>query len=428
MPASRGSLLEVRVPASVSEHSTPDDSGTTLFVTQVYLPDPAALGQYFADAAAELVSRGHRVLVLTADRGYDDPTQIYPRAEWLSGVSVRRLPFSSFGKRSLAHRLLGASAFLLQVTLAGALVLDLRRVVVGTSPPMCSLAALLIASVRGVPVEYWVMDINPDQVITLGKVAPGSLLVRGFDWLNRRILSKAHRVVTLDRFMADRLRAKGVPLDDKLSVIPPWPHEEASPVAHEHNPFREVHGLKDRIVIMYSGNHSPASPLTTLLEAARQLADEPRLCFAFVGGGLGKREVEAFATQHALPNVLCLPYQPLATLGQSLSAADVHVVTLGNDMVGIIHPSKLYGAMAVARPILFIGPRPSHVSDLLDEHAIGWHVSHGDVERCVAVLREILESPPAHLAAMGAQARSVVESRLSKASLCGQLCDVLEGE
>ena len=35
-------------------------------------------------------------------------------------------------------------------------------------------------------------------------------------------------------------------------------------------------------------------------------------------------------------------------------------------MVGIIHPCKIYGAMAAARPILFLGPNPSHISDLLE--------------------------------------------------------------
>lgn len=400
--------------------------GTTLFITQVYLPDPAALGQYFGDAAAELVRRGHRVLVLTADRGYDDPSKTYSRTEHIAGVAVRRLPFSSFGKRSLVHRLLGAGSFLVQVCIAGACVSDLRCVVVGTSPPMGSVAALWISWVRGVPIAYWVMDINPDQVVALGKLGPRSPVARGFDWLNRRILSRAREIITLDRFMAERLRAKGVTLEHKLSVIPPWPHQEAAPVPLEHNPFREAHGLEGRLVIMYSGNHSPASPLTTLLEAAQRLRDEPRLCFAFVGGGLGKRDVEAFVSRHQLSNVLCLPYQPLATLGQSLSAADVHVVALGEDMVGIIHPSKLYGAMAVARPVLFLGPRPSHVSDLLDEFEFGWHVPQGDVERCVNVLREIMNCPPERLGAMGELAHRVVESRLSMARLCGQLCDALE--
>ncbi|HEV8411607.1 MAG TPA: hypothetical protein VGQ30_13940, partial [Gemmatimonadaceae bacterium] len=65
---------------------------TILFVYQIYLPDR---GQYWADVAEELARRGYRVVVLTADRGYDDPSVRYPRREILGGVEVVRLPFSS---------------------------------------------------------------------------------------------------------------------------------------------------------------------------------------------------------------------------------------------------------------------------------------------------------------------------------------------
>lgn len=51
-------------------------------VTQVYPPDPAAVGQHLADVADELARRGHRVTVITADRGYDDPSQRYRHFEW----------------------------------------------------------------------------------------------------------------------------------------------------------------------------------------------------------------------------------------------------------------------------------------------------------------------------------------------------------
>ena len=60
---------------------------------------------------------------------------------------------------------------------------------------------------------------------------------------------------------------------------------------------------------MYSGNHSPSNPLSTLLEAARRLRDEPRMVFLFVGGGAGKREVED--AMAGCPNVRSLPYEPL---------------------------------------------------------------------------------------------------------------------
>ncbi len=122
--------------------------------------------------------------------------------------------------------------------------------------------------------------------------------------------------------------------------------------------------------------------------SADRLREDDRFRFLFVGGGLGKKDVEAFIKEKSLTNTISLPYQPIESLRYSLSAADVHAVTLGDGMVGIIHPCKVYGSMAVARPILFNGPRPSHVSDLLDEHGFGRHAAHGDVDGTVAALRE----------------------------------------
>src|SRR5262245_40021051 len=72
-----------------------------LIFSQVYVPDPACVGQHIADVAAEMVRRGYDVRVYTANRGYDDPSIKYPARETIRGVDIRRLPFSSFGKRSL---------------------------------------------------------------------------------------------------------------------------------------------------------------------------------------------------------------------------------------------------------------------------------------------------------------------------------------
>jgi len=48
-------------------------------------------------------------------------------------------------------------------------------------------------------------------------------------------------------------------------------------------------------------------------------------------------------------NVLCLPYQPLNQLAASLSAADAHAVVMGEAMLGLVHPCKIYNILAVAR-------------------------------------------------------------------------------
>ncbi|MEX0777003.1 MAG: glycosyltransferase family 4 protein [Phycisphaeraceae bacterium] len=399
---------------------------TLLVISQVYVPDPAAVGQQMHDAAAEMARRGHRVVVLTSGRGYEDPTRKYPRRERRDGVEIVRLPFSSFGKRTILLRLLGQMLFLLQCIMRGLFTRRLGAILVSTSPPFASIAALAIHALRRTPIKFWLMDLNPDQAVALGKVKHGSLPVRAFDWLNRRLLAAADDVVVLDRFMAQRLSAKGI-MRRRMTVLPPWAHEEhLSPVAHGDNPFRQAQGWQGKFVFMYSGNMSIASPLTTIVQAALLLRDEPRLHFAFIGGGLGKREVEQVIAQHRPANITCLPYQPLHQLKYSLSAADVHLVTLGDNMVGIIHPCKIYGAMAVARPVLYVGPRPSHVSDLLDQHRIGWQGEHGQVEALVDLLRQIAATEPDQLTRMGQAGRAALAEDMGQARLCGTFAEVLE--
>jgi glycosyltransferase involved in cell wall biosynthesis len=407
--------------------STGETRKTVLIVSQVYVPDPASVGQHMHDAAAEMARRGWRVVVLTSARGYDDPSRKYPASERLDGVSIRRLPLSSLGKSSIALRLLGGVIFLIQAMLIGLFQHNVKCILVSTSPPICSVAGVFLSLALRSPVKFWAMDINPDQMVAAGKIGERSLPARIFDWLNRMILRRSSDIVPLDRFMAERLQQK-TPIDSKTSVIPPWPHIDRvdATIPHDENPFRERHGLQGKFVIMYSGNISPSHPVTTILEAAKRLQDEERLWFLFIGGGLGMAEIQSFVERHELSNVGCLPYQPLSELRYSLSAADVHLISMGNEMVGILHPCKVYGAMAVGRPILLVGPRPCHASDILDEYGIGWQIEHDDVEGATWRIREILLADSEQLIEKGRTAQRAIAERFSREKLCGDFCDVLE--
>ena len=400
---------------------------TFLIFSQVYVPDPASVGQHMHDVAAEMARRGYRVIVYASARGYDDPTRRYPRRETRDGVEIRRIPFASFGKQSIPRRIAGTASFMSQVILRGLSTFGADGLLFSTSPPMIGFAGTLQKWIKRIPTTYWAMDLNPDQLIEMGKIGANSPTARFLEANNRMILRNSDLVVALDRFMADRLRPRCANLDDKLAIIPPWPHEaHVEPVPHDANPFRDEHGLQGKFVVMYSGNHSPSNPLDTLLAAAEKLKGDDRFRFLFVGGGVGKKAVEAFVKEHDLTNAICLPYQPMESLRYSLSAADAHVVSLGGDMVGIIHPCKVYGAMTVARPVLFLGPKPSHVSDLLDHHDFGWHVSHGEVDGMVSTLRAMVDTPADVLADKGRTARRVLKESLSQDRLCGLMCDRIE--
>ncbi len=420
---------------------------TLLILSQVYIPDPASVGQHIADAAAEMVRRGWRVKVLTSANGYNDPKIKYPPRQTIDGVEIVRLPLSSFGKKSLPIRALAAILFMLQTIIHGVFTRGLSgpsgnsgAILVSTSPPMCIVAALIIRLARlgRVPIKFWVMDINPDQLISLGKIGANSFPAKLMNFFNRRILAASSDVVVLDKFMAKTMNDK-LNVASKMTILPPWPHEDSiEPISHDDNPFRKTHNLGGggKRVLMYSGNHGIALPLETFLKAAIRFKDDPRVAFLFIGDGVRKKEVEATIRDHSLANMVSLPYQPMSQLRFSLSAADAHLVSVGNESVGTIHPCKIYGAMAVARPIVLLAPNPCHVSDLVSgergqedqptRKAIGWHIPHGDIDRAEQVIREIIEAPQEELAAMGNRARQVVETQLSKPTLCGAFCDVLE--
>jgi colanic acid biosynthesis glycosyl transferase WcaI len=405
----------------------PSPSGKLLLVfSQTFVPDPASVGQHMADVAVEMARRGCRVRVYCSARGYDDPTVHYPKRENLHGVDVRRFPFASFGKKSILTRAMGTFTFMVQAFFVGLFTPRLGGIFFSTSPPLIGVVACLIGLLRRKPVAYWAMDLNPDQLIAMGKLTPTSFTARFLEAANRWILRRSALVVALDRFMADRLVQRAV-LDGKLLVMPPWSHDDRlENVGKESNPFVARHGLAGKFVIMYSGNHSPANPLQTLLEAIESFQTDADFRFLFVGGGVGKKSVEAFVAERGLKNVLCLPYQPLADLKFSLTSADAHVVSLGENMIGIVHPCKIYGAMAAGKPILFLGPRPSHVSDILEKHSIGWHVNHGDVAGMIATIRQIRGAQASRLEQMGLGAQEVLQRELAQEILRGRLCDRLQ--
>jgi hypothetical protein len=400
------------------------DPPTVLVVSQTFVPDPAAVGQHMADVAFELARRGHRVRVYASARGYENPAAIYPCRQTIQGASIRRFPLASFGKKSIPLRILGTAAFMAQAFFAALFTPRLAGIFFSTSPPLIGLPLCIAAWIRRVPVVYWAMDLNPDQLIALGKLKQTDWTARILETVNRFILRRSSLVIALDRFMAGRLAARGVAAE-KMTVLPPWSPEDFESAVGP-NAFRSRHGLDGKFVIMYSGNHSPSNPLTTLLDAAVRFREDDGLKFLFVGGGAGKKAVEAYIAEHRLSNVISLPYQPLTDLSQSLAAADVHVVAMGDAMVGIIHPSKIYGAMAIARPVLFLGPSPSHVADLMDQHAIGTQVRHGDVEGMVAAIGGFRALGPHELADMGIRARVVQRETFARSLLLGRFCDAVE--
>jgi hypothetical protein len=369
-----------------------------LFLNQTFAPDNVSSAQHAADLAAHLAERGHEVAVIAGRRSYDNPQVRFPARERRDGVEIRRVRSSGLGKSAKWRRAVDFLSFLVASALA---LLFSRRydvVVAMTSPPLISFLAALFVKLRGGRLVLWVMDLNPDEAIAAGWLRPDSVAARGLAALLASSLATASQIVAMDEFMRDRLLAKGAPAS-KLVVLPPWSHNED--VIYDsagRKAFRAQHGLEGKLVVMYSGNHSPCHPLDTMLAAALRLKNDAGVAFCFVGGGSEFGKVRRFAEANGLSNVVCLPYQPRSRLSASLSAADLHVVVMGDPFVGIVHPCKIYNILALGIPYLYIGPTDSHIVRLTPEWAVGdaAHLArHGDVEAVLAAVHAMRSHPAA---------------------------------
>lgn len=358
-----------------------------LLINQAFHPDVVSSGQHLTDLAQAL-ARDHSVTVLTSATGYDDPAARYPRSEVWRGIRIQRIWFPRWSKRFKVTRALDFLGFLAGATLKLAVAPRADAVVAMTSPPLISVLAALFVRIRGGRLILWVMDLNPDESVAAGWLAEDSWVTRGLQRLLRFSLKTAATAVTLDRFMAARIAAKGV-ATDAIRVVPPWSHADVAFDAEGRERFRAEHGLEPKFVVMYAGNHSPCHPLQTLLEAALALRTDTSIAFCFIGGGSAAADVTAFARDHQLENIIRVPYQPREQLSAAISAGDLHVVVLGDPFVGTVHPCKVYNLLRVGARILYIGPPQSHISDIAraapDEQIVT--ARHGDVAAAVEAIR-----------------------------------------
>jgi glycosyltransferase involved in cell wall biosynthesis len=354
-----------------------------LLLNQTFYPDVVSTAQHLGGLAEALAEKGHEVTVVTGRRAYDDPDKIFPAQEMWRGVRIFRVFSTRFGKQAKWRRAADFASFIVNCC---AQLLFLRRhdiVVALTTPPLISFIGAWRAKLWRAKFCYWVMDMNPDEAIAAGWLRADSFMGKMLERMSRFSFRRAGRIIALDRFMRDRIIAKGI-APEKIAVIPPWSQDnDVRFDAAGREQFRKAHDLQDKFVVMYSGNHSPVHPLDILMQAAERLKNDKSIAFCFVGGGSEFKRVQRWAEVGKRANVLCLPYQPLNQLSASLSAADAHVIIMGNAMLGIVHPCKIYNVLSVAAPVIYIGPQPSHVTEILDklgdEH-LAIRVAHGEAE------------------------------------------------
>jgi glycosyltransferase involved in cell wall biosynthesis len=289
-----------------------------------------------------------------------------------AGVTVRR--FAAYDNSSAASRLVTWGRF----TLAAAWQL-LRQggrvpLFVVTNPPLMPLAARWLHRLQGRRYGLLEWDIYPQILDSMGLAGPNHMVYRLWRRSHAGALRNAALVVTLGDHMAAVLQKMAGETPLPLLIAPNWVDTDwLKPWPRAQNPFVQEQGLQDKLVVLYSGNLGATHAIETILETARLLADEPRICFLMIGEGSKRGLVEAAIARGATPTLRLLPLQPADRLPQTLSSGHVGIVTLGAGYEGLSMPSKTYALMAGGNAILGISRPPNDLSETIARHGCGAH-------------------------------------------------------
>ncbi len=351
-----------------------------LFINQFFWPDSSATSQQLTDLAGGLASQGHQVSVLCGEGGYAAAGS----SSAPPGVDILRVKALPFSKGKFG-RILSYLSFYSTALLRG-LTAPRQDVVVSlTTPPLISLLGSAIKIVRNSRHFIWEQDIYPDVAIDLHYFAAGGLLDRTVGFLADFSRRHADGIIALGECMKARLVARGIPAE-RIFIAENWANSNLiQPLSRPGNP--------NELVLLYSGNFGLAHDVDTLTGAMKLLHEDSRFRYLFVGSGGKRKELADFCTANKIDSVEFRPYVDRDKLSEGLAAGDIGLVTQHNVCCGSVVPSKVYGILAAARPVLFIGPKQATPALVIERHGCGWQIDPGDVYGLSRLLLHLAANP-----------------------------------
>jgi colanic acid biosynthesis glycosyl transferase WcaI len=403
-----------------------------LFLTQYFPPEIGATQTRAFEMARGLVRAGHQVTVVTEVPNHPEGI-IHPDYrrrlvyhEDFEGIEVYRLRVSASPRKTFRTRMGFYLSFMLHATLAGLLYARGRfDLLYATSPPLfVGGSALVISSLRRLPLVFEVRDLWPELAVQMGELT-NPLAVRLASWLERACYRRAARIIVVTPGTQDHLIERGYP-SSKLWLVPNGANTELYTPQPINVELRRELGIEpDQFVVIFTGLHGLAHGLETVLESASILRNHRDIDFLLVGSGPRKEALMQRAEQLALPNVQFHAPVPDSELPGYIALADVGLDTRRKlSSSALTLPVKVFSYMACARPVLL--STEGEAVELLREADAGIAVPPESPQALAeAILR--MQADPFGRLRFGRNGRAFVEARFSRQKLAAKLEQLFRG-
>lgn len=376
-----------------------------LAFNQYYWPGVEATAHLLTELC-EALADDYEVTVVTGT--VEDAPQ--PERLVRNGVRIVRVGSTTFERRRLSLRGFNYLSYFLLAARAGVMRQRADIVLCLSDPPFISSVGVLVARRHHAPLLVVTHDVFPEIAVELGRLR-NPLLIAALDRAVRFGLRRADRVVAIGETMRRRLAHKGVAFD-RMRVIPNWTDTRALSPRPRDNAWAREQNLVGRFVVMHSGNVGHAQDLDTLVRSLTFLRDLHALRVIVIGSGARHAELVSLAKRLDV-EIDFLPYQPRERLAESLSAASVHVVGLGRGLSGFVVPSRMYGILAVGRPVIVAADGDSETARIARATGCGVVVPPGRPELLAQAIRAAHDGE-LDLDEMGRRARAYAEAEADR--------------
>ncbi|MBU8933944.1 MAG: glycosyltransferase family 4 protein [candidate division Zixibacteria bacterium] len=338
-----------------------------LIITQHFPPERGAVRR-LGEFARYFAHKGMDVSVLTAIPNY--PDGIVPEKyrgfffyrEEIDGVKIYRSYVLPASNRYPGKRMIGFIIFMFTALLNSVRIKGKFDVVLASSPPVTTpVVGWLVSKLRRARFILEIRDLQPESSEEFGNLK-SSLFTRVLKKFMHWIYRRADHIVGVTDGIAQYMTDIGIPAN-QVTTIKSGVGQEF--LAADSNGIRKKFGWDDKFLVLYAGTLGWAHSLETVIEAARQLVDQPDIYFVFAGDGQKRQALEGMVRDYGLKNCCFIGLQSLETIPYFLKASDVLVESLKEvPITRGTFPAKLFEYMASGRPIIFGSRGGEAVSEL----------------------------------------------------------------
>ncbi len=386
-------------------------------------PDDVVSAVLFTGLCTGLAAKGWEVTGCSSNRAWHDDRRTYPKSTVWNGVRFRRMWRPPFRQASSLGRL-GNAVWMTAVWSLLAFNPKLKPdvLVMGTDPVFSPFVSLTWHILRPrLRIAYWCFDLYPDAAIADGMLRENQAAVRFLKPLLRRVYRRFDLIVDIGICMRQRLTQYAACTQE---TIVPWALVERDAPAPTPLPERAALFGDVNLGLLYAGNFGRAHSWRGVFELAKELhPNSGQVVFAVRGNGV---ENLRKAAAEAQAPIRFADFTSAERLEARLSAADIHIVSLREEWTGTVVPSKFFGALAIGRPVLFVGSRDSAVARWIRQFGVGWVLDPQHVPEVAADLAAWARCPEAK-ARMFELCCSVYRQEFSRSKAIQQWDQLLRG-